>query len=125
MRRAYEAFNSGDLDAAIAVGATTFEYVATGVIPGAEGIYRGREEYREFLQRWWGEFEDPKVDVHELTDAGERVLAHVTFRGRGKLSGAEASWRLWQLWTVRDGQVTSGRGFTSRAEALEAARLRE
>jgi ketosteroid isomerase-like protein len=125
VRRAYEAFNRGDLDNAIAVGATTFEYVATGVIPGAEGTYRGREEYREFLQRWWGEFEDPKVDVHELIDAGERVLASVTFRGRGKLSGVEATWRLWQLWTVQGGQVTRGRGFTSGAEALEAARRRE
>jgi ketosteroid isomerase-like protein len=125
VRRAYEAFNRGELDSTLAAGATTFEYVATGVIPGAEGIYRGREEYRAFLERWWGEFEDPKVDVHELIDAGDRVLASVTFRGRGKLSGVEASWSLWQLWTVQGRQITRGRGFTSKAEALEAARMHE
>lgn len=95
------------------------------MIPGAEGIHRGREGFRAFLERWWGEFEDPQVDVHELIDAGDRVLASVTFRGRGKLSGAEATWSLWQLWTVRRGQVTHGRGFTNKEEALEAAGMHE
>lgn len=88
-------------------------------------MYRGPEEYRRFLERWWGEFEEPEVDVHELIDAGDQVLVSLTFRGRGKLSGVEATWNLWQLWTARDGKVVRGQGFTSRQEALEAARVRE
>jgi ketosteroid isomerase-like protein len=123
LRRAYEAFNRGDLAGMSADAAPTFEYTATGVIPGAAGVYRGREEYMRFLEQWWGEFEEIEVDVHELIDAGDQVLASLTFRGRGKLSGVEAAWDLWQLWTVRDGKVTHGRGFTSREQALEAARL--
>jgi ketosteroid isomerase-like protein len=53
------------------------------------------------------------------------VLATLTFRGRGRQSGVEANWSLWQLWTVRDGRFVRGQGFTDRDAALEAVRLSE
>jgi ketosteroid isomerase-like protein len=43
-RRAYEAFNRGDLDGMSVDAAPEFEYVATGAIPDAGGVYRGPEE---------------------------------------------------------------------------------
>lgn len=125
VRRAYEAFNRGDLEAMSAEAAPEFEYIATGVIPGAGGVYRGAAQYRRFLEWWWGEFAQPDVQVHELVDAGDRVLASVTFRGCGKQSGVETTWSLWQLWTTRDGKVMRGQGFTNREEALEAAGMGE
>jgi ketosteroid isomerase-like protein len=54
VRRAYEAFNRGDLERAFADAAPEFEYVATGAIPGAGGMYRGPEAFRQFLDRWVG-----------------------------------------------------------------------
>ena len=125
VRRGYEAFNRGDLDGMFAEAAPSFEYLATGVIPGAGGVYHGPEEFRSFLERWWGEFDEPRIEVHELTAAGDQVLASLTFRGRGRQSGVEANWSLWQLWRVRDGQFVRGQGFTSREAALEAVGLRE
>jgi ketosteroid isomerase-like protein len=124
VRRAYGAFNRGDLEAMVLVPAPEFEYVATGAIPGAGGVYRGPEEFVQFLDRWWGEFDEPRVEVHELIEARDQVLASVTFRGHGKQSGVEANWNLWQLWTGRDGKFVRGRGFTSRQEALDAAAVR-
>jgi ketosteroid isomerase-like protein len=123
VRRAYEAFNRGDPEGMVADAAPEFEYVATGAIPGAGGVYGGTEQFRQFLDRWWGEFHEPRVEVQELIDAGDQVLASLTFRGRGKQSGVETNWRLWQLWTLRDGKAVRGQGFTSRDEALEAAGL--
>ena len=105
VRRAYRAFNQGDLEAMVAVAAPEFEYVATGAIPGAGGVYRGPEEFLQFLDRWWGEFDEPHVEVHELIEARDQVLASVTFRGHGKRSGVDTNWSLWQLWTVRDGKI--------------------
>jgi ketosteroid isomerase-like protein len=125
VRRAYKAFNRGDLEAMFADAAPEFEYVATGAIPGAGGVYRGPEMFRQFLGQWWGEFDEPRVEVHELIEARDQVLAFLTFRGHGKQSGVETNWSLWQLWTVRDGEVVRGQGFTSREEALEAVGLRE
>jgi uncharacterized protein len=99
-RRGYEAFNRGDLDGMVADLAPNFEYVTTGGIPGIDALYRGPERLTEFIGWMWDEFEDPRIDVRELTEAGNQVLAEVTLRGRGKQSGVETSWSLCHLWTA-------------------------
>ena len=53
------------------------------------------------------------------------MVVSLTAWGSGKQSGMETVRSFWQVWTVRDGKVVRGRGYTSRAEALEAAGLRE
>jgi len=124
-RRAYEAFNRGDLQAMVADLAPNFEYATTGAIPGMTGVYRGAEGILGFLEWMRSEFERPRIEVHELVDAGDQVVAAVTLRGRGKQSGVEASWDVWHAWTMEDGKVVHGQAFTSREEALEAAGLSE
>jgi ketosteroid isomerase-like protein len=125
VRRALEAFNAGDVGGAIAYLTPEFEYAATGIIPGAGGVVRGPEGFRRFLESFWGEFDEPRTEVRDLIAAGDHVVVAQTFRGRGKQSGVETSWELWQVWTLRDGKAVHGRGFTSEAEALEAAGLPE
>ena len=124
-RRAYEAFNRGDLQAMVADLAPNFEYATTGAIPGMTGVYRGGAGILGFLEWIWSEFERPSMEVHELVDAGDQVMAAVTLRGRGKQSGVGTSWDVWHVWTMEHGKVVHGQAFTSRAEALEAARLSE
>ena len=60
-----------------------------------------------------------------MIEAGDQVLVSATFQGRGKQSGVETAWDVWQLWTVQHGKVVHGQGFMSRAEALEAVGLSE
>jgi ketosteroid isomerase-like protein len=125
IRRAYEAFNRGDPDGMVVDFAPTFEYVATGAILGSSGVYRGPEGYKAFLGLFWDEFQDARVELHGLIDAGDQVLAELSLRGRGKKSGAEARWDIWQLWTLRDGMAVYAQGFTKRPDALEAGGLSE
>jgi ketosteroid isomerase-like protein len=125
VRSAFEAFNRGDLDAAVANAASDIEYLASGAIPGATGVYRGPEEFKRFAGWLREEFDDARIEVHDLVEADDQVLVSVTNRGRGKRSGAETSWRLWTLWVLLDGKIVRGQGFTSRDEALEAAGLQE
>ena len=100
--------------------------VASGAIPGVDGVYRGPEEYkRRIMERFGEEFHDFGADIHEFIEAGDQVLVSLTFRGRGKQSGVETRWNFWHVWTVRNGSIVHGQGFTSRTEALEAAGLRE
>jgi ketosteroid isomerase-like protein len=124
-RAAIEAINRGDLDAALADAAPDLEYVASGAVPGAGGVYRGPEGFRRFLETFLNEFSDFRLEVHELIEAGDQVLVSQTMRGRGKQSGVEANWRVWFLWTYREGKTVRGQGFTSRDEAFEAAGLSE
>jgi ketosteroid isomerase-like protein len=124
-RRAYEAFNRSDPQAMVADLAPNFEFATTGAIPGMTGVYRGVEGILGVLEFMRSEFERPRIEVHELVDAGDQVVAAVTLRGRGKQSGVEASWDVWHVWTMEHGKVGHGQAFTSRAEALEAAGLSE
>ena len=126
MRQAIEAFNKGD------VGASDCNHRAgVRVHP-----HRSRPRHRSRVPRargiqalpggsFWSEFDEPVAEIRDLIDAGDHVVAAQTFRGRGKQSGVETSWDLWQVWTLRDGKAIRGQGFTSEAEALEAAGLRE
>ena len=125
VRRGYDAYNRGDVDAVAASFASDSEYIPTGALPGGRGSYQGPEGYKRFISWFRDEFEDAHVDVNELIDAGERVLASVTLRGRGRQSGAATSWDVWQLFTIRNGSVVRAEAFTDRAQALEAAGLRE
>jgi ketosteroid isomerase-like protein len=128
LRRFIEAFNRGDLEAALALADAPpeFEFVPSGVlIPDLASVQRGPEGLRRVAEVFWGEFDDPHVEVHELIDAGDQVFTSFTFRGRGKQSGAETSWDTWSVWTVRDGMIVHWEGFTDQDAALEAAGLSE
>ena len=125
VRRGYEAFNRGDIDGVVGLLASDFEYVASGLVPGVGGVYRGADGLRAFAQTFWAEFDHPRIEVHELIEAGDQVFASTTMRGHGKQSGAETSWSVCQVWTLRDGAAVRGQGFPSRAEALAATGLRE
>ncbi|MEK6272361.1 MAG: nuclear transport factor 2 family protein [Actinomycetota bacterium] len=124
LRRAIEAYNRDDLDAAVADMHPDCEYVPSGALPGVRDVVRGPEGYKRTIAWLRDAFDRAHIDV-ELTDAGDQVLARLTARGRGEQSGVETAWEFWQVWTYRDGKAVSGRGFTDRDEALEAAGLRE
>ena len=125
VRRGLESFNRGDLDGMLADVAPDCEYVTTGSVPGVEGVYRAPEGVRRFITQFADEFDEMRIELHELVDAGDQVLVSMTLRGRGSQSGVDADWHVWQLWTVRERRVLRGQGFTSREAALEAAGLSE
>jgi ketosteroid isomerase-like protein len=62
-RRAYEAFNRGDLAAVVADFAPEFEYVITGTVPGETRASRGSEEYRRLVHSVWSAFDS--LNLHE------------------------------------------------------------
>jgi uncharacterized protein len=128
VRRINETFNRGDVEGAIALAdpPREFEFVPSGtLIPDLADVQRGPEGFRRLVEGFSDEFHDPHVELHEVIDAGDRVFFAATFRGRGKQSGAETSWNIWSVWTVREGRIVRWQGFTDQDEALEAAGLRE
>ncbi len=126
VRKAVETFNEGDVEGSFAdIVAPEFEYIPSGVVPGAEGVFRGPEGWRRVLELFWGEFDEAHVEIRDLVASDDHVVAAQTFRGRGKQSGVETSWDIWQVWTLRDGKAVRGQGFATESEALEAVGLSE
>jgi len=53
------------------------------------------------------------------------VLTAFEWRATGELSGMDVSSDWFALWTIRDGRIARVRFFYDRAQAFEAAGLRE
>src|SRR5512133_1636178 len=105
VRRAVEAFNRGDLDAAVADFAPDCEYISSGAIPGATDTYRGPEGYKRFAGWLLDQFDDVRLELNEIIGEGDQVVVSFNNRGRGKHGGPETTWQVWQVWTFSDGKA--------------------
>jgi uncharacterized protein len=88
---------------------------------GAYGV--GREALRAWIA-FTDAFEEFRVVVEQIVEAGEHVVALVWNRGRGRVSGADVDAKVGAVFTLRDGKIVRYE-LTDRREALEAAGLSE
>jgi ketosteroid isomerase-like protein len=65
------------------------------------------------------------VTFEEIIDAGDQVVVVAHHQGRGRASGVDVDTRFYEVYTLREGKVWRVDEYTERAEALEAAGLRE
>jgi ketosteroid isomerase-like protein len=129
VREAVEAFNSGDMEAALArvhpdvewtTGADAFAF------PDAQ-TYRGPEGVRQFFMDWLDTFQGFQLHLDKCLAAGdELVIAALRVSGEGAASGAAVeSPTFFQVMELRDGLVFRARMFPNESQALEAAGLSE
>jgi ketosteroid isomerase-like protein len=88
VRRYYEDWNRGDIEAVTAALAPDVEWYGHPRLP-EPGPYRSREDVERWMGQFreaWGELVAEPVELLEA-DAGAVVLVHMTGRGRG--SGVE------------------------------------
>ena len=126
VHRVFEAVNRGDVDAALESAADEFVMDWSNSIGPAKGVYRGKKRAREFSQSFLDAFEDMRWESEEMieVDASRLIVVnHVRMRGRG--SGVEVDAVGAQLWTIAGGKARSVKLYQSKADALEAAGLRE
>jgi ketosteroid isomerase-like protein len=125
VRDAAVAFSRGDLDTWSEYIADDIDYRAVEGAPDDHGPIHGKDALRMYVQDWLGTFDEFSEPI-ELIEAGDdKVVAVTRMSGRAKLSGVETDLTYAALYTIRDGKVVRGREYWSRAEALEAAGLRE
>jgi ketosteroid isomerase-like protein len=90
-----------------------------------EGVFRGREAYRSFLEGGFDVWAEFRVEVEELLDAGDAVVALIRSVAVGHWSGVEVEERIAHVAWMRDGTPYRVKVFADRGRALEAAGLRE
>jgi uncharacterized protein len=126
VRRGFEAFAQGGLDAMGDFWADDIDYRAAEGALDDHGPMHGKDAVRAYVQDWLDMFDDAKVEPVELIDAGEdQVIAVVRGSGRAKLSGVETDMTYAVVYTIRDGKVARGREYWTKEQAVEAAGLRE
>jgi ketosteroid isomerase-like protein len=101
------------------------EYADPDIVwnPAEESASQGLDAVRASFVRWKSEWDDYEVHPEEFEPVGDRVLATVYLRARGRASGIEVDTRFYDVYTVRDGKIVRMDQFTRRSEAIEAAGL--
>jgi len=116
-----------------------FDVLPVGLDPGLEyrprsdwsdvldldAVFCGHAGYREVWRQITEGFDDFRLELQEVADLGEHVLATVTAIGHGSRSGVPVTLPLFQLFRFRGGLVVWQRDFADRDSALEAVRLSE
>jgi ketosteroid isomerase-like protein len=125
VRRAYEAWNGSQpvRDFGELVG-ENFEFVNPDYAVEA-GTRRGIVGAAGALASVDAAFAEYTHELNELVDAGDTVLAFVTFKARGHGGGVEVQVEEQHIWTVEDGKIVRVEWFHDRRAALDAAGLTE
>jgi ketosteroid isomerase-like protein len=124
--RGIAAWNSGDLDACLAVAAETpdSEFRTSGLFPGVQPVYRGVEGTRQLwtdMRSPWDEFD---MRIERIEDLGDVLLVLFTFEVTGR-DGVPTSRQWAHVVRYRSGNSIVTDNYPSWEQALKAAGLEE
>jgi uncharacterized protein len=123
VRRGYEAWNRGDVEGVLSFLDPEIEWHGYTHIPES-GTLEGRDDVKAWLERFLDAWEQLEIEVSELIDAGDQVVALVRFRGSGKGSGVPVEGGTdGHVWTVRDGRIVAVTLYQGTREALQSVGL--
>jgi ketosteroid isomerase-like protein len=100
---------------------------AHGTVGGVEegrvrrGVSEIRRDYENVEEIW----DEHRIEIERLVDAGDRVVILQREYQRGKTSGAELTVDAAVIVDLRNGRIVRVQGYMDRAEALEAAGVRQ
>jgi ketosteroid isomerase-like protein len=122
VRNQFAAFESGKVDAAAEFWHADIEWRAVQGAADDVGLIRGSDALRRYYQDWIDTLDELRAEVQEvLLEEDDRVAVVVRNSGRGRASGVPVKGRYYVACVVRDGRIASGREFTTRQEAIDAA----
>jgi len=117
-RRAYEAFNRRDFDAALSISIPDVVWDSSSMM----GVYEGAAAVRALWEAWLGSYEEFEQELEEVRDFRNGVSFYVVLQ-RGRLIGStafvEARYASVVEWA--DGLVTRATTYADIDEARAAA----
>lgn len=124
LRRSFDAWNRNDWETLMACHAADVIAVPPAEWPEAE-VGTNRDALRRQFEQTKAPWEEERVEVDEIRDLGDNVLAVYRFIARGRGSHVEVEHPVATLNTLRDGKIVRIEYFLDPSAALEAAGLRE
>jgi hypothetical protein len=119
------AFAAPDLSGFMAALADDIVWDLTTAGGPEADVFEGRARTEEFLRRWLGAWDEYRMEIDELVEAGDRVVVIGRQRGRSKVTGIAVEMPHFAVWTLRGGRAVRVEVHSSRAEAMTAAGLAE
>jgi ketosteroid isomerase-like protein len=122
VQSAFDAWNRGDMDAFAAHASEDVAWLEVSGRPeGAPTERHGRERMRQSLGSLFDAFDSYRLELEQLDEVGDRVVAVVREVARGRASGLEIDSVWGYVITVRDGLMVRIEAYRDAAMALEAA----
>jgi ketosteroid isomerase-like protein len=124
VRAVFDAFSRGDTPALLKLADPSVVFTPIPDAPdvqtfhGHEGLLQGIAQSTEI----WDDF---SVELREMRDFDDHVLASLRWWGRGPSSGIQVEVDIFALHTFRKGKIVRWLLFASEQQALEAAGLSE
>ena len=119
LRRGYEAFNEGGVDAIVSLLAPEIQVHDRESSPDRE-TYHGRGGIRELFEATAEAFDELRLEPEEFIDLGDHTIVVLRQQVRGRRSGAEIVGRIAHVWTMQEGRAIDLRICRDREQALEA-----
>jgi ketosteroid isomerase-like protein len=121
LRDGYAAFNRGDFEAALASMGDEMVIHDRDEVPDPR-TYSGTAGALEAFAALGTDFHDYSIEPVEIVDGEDWIVVVARQRGRGKRSGALVEGEIVHLWRLRDGVAIALHGFSTKEDALAAAR---
>jgi ketosteroid isomerase-like protein len=125
--RAIEAYNRRDIDAFLEPIDPEVELPGAlqALLESEAKAYRGYEGVRQWVRDIDEALANIRLELPEIHDLGDRLVAIGRLSARGQASGAETESPFGCVVEWKNGKATRVVSFLDRKEALEAAGLRE
>ena len=119
-----DAFSRGDMPAMLEL---TDPKVVFTPIPDAPDVqsFHGHEGLVRGIAQTIGIWDDFSIELREMRDLDDHVLASLRWWGRGPSSGIQMEVDVYALVTFREGKIAGWQLFASEQQALEVAGLSE
>jgi uncharacterized protein len=114
------AFERGDIPAILATIDEDIDWHVPPNLPHG-GDFSGREAVGRFFEGIGEHWDDLKVDLEEVVDAGERVIVLCRVHGRLRVNAVETGYSSAHSWVVRDGTPVRFTEFVDAPLSLPAA----
>jgi ketosteroid isomerase-like protein len=122
VRRLFELYASGGMEAALEVLDEQLVIVIPPEMSAEPDSYHGHEGARRYFDGFEGMLEDIRYEALELIPKGEHVLVHARLAGRGVSSGLEVELETIVVHTVEGGKITRIEPHTDLESAAESLR---
>jgi len=120
VKRGFDAFNTGGIDAALAFFHHEFEATTPPELAAEPQTYRGHDGARRWFDSFAEVMDEIRWDAKSFSEAGDRVIVEFTLRARGKTTGLDFGQDAVMVWTLRDGKAISLQLYPTLEEARAA-----
>ncbi len=126
-KRGLEAGNRGDIETLLEELDPKVEWHSAlhALLGGEQTLFRGHDGVRKMMRDLNEAFAEIQIEISEIRDLGDGLIAIGRTRTRGKASGAETETPLALVTEVKNGRTISIRAYLDPKKALEAAGLSE